>query len=91
MELGTVRVSFSVTQEESAFFDLLSENGEDLGDISNEESPVIFINTGIILIGLGVIAGLALIVLLAHIILKNYNLSFRRPHRHRRRRRRKRK
>ena len=91
VELGTVRVSFSVTQEESAFFDLLSENGEDLGDISNEESPVIFINTGIILIGLGVIAGLALIVLLAHIILKNYNLSFRRPHRHRRRRRRKRK
>lgn len=90
VELGSVRVSFSAAQEESAFFDLLSEDGEDIGAASEKEAPIIFINTAVIMIGLGIIAALALIVLIVHVILKNYNLSLPRPGRDRRRRRRKR-
>lgn len=90
VELGSVRVSFSAAQEESAFFDLLSESGEELDTASEKESSVIFINTAVIMIGLGVIAVLALITLIVHIILKNYHLSIRSPGRDRRRRRRKR-
>lgn len=90
VELGSVRVSFSATQEESTFFDLLSEDGEELEASSEQESPIIFINTAVILIGLGVIAVLALIVLIVHIILKNYNLSFQKPGKGRRGRKRRR-
>lgn len=89
VELGSVRVSFSAPQKESAFFDLLSEDGEDLEASSETKSPVIFINTAVILVGLGVIAGLALILLIVRLVLKNYHLSIRKPGRgsHRRRRR----
>lgn len=87
--LGSVRVSFSANKEETSFFDLLPQESPQAE--GSKDSPVIFINMAVILTVLGTIAAMAFIWLLVRLILKNYNLSFRRERGRRRRRNRRRK
>lgn len=88
VDLGSVRVNFSIGPEEDSIFDVPPQPAE-----TDSEEPVIFVNIAVILIALGVAAGLALLWLVIRLILKNYNLSlgsgrrrWRRRNRHRRRR-----
>lgn len=83
--IGSVRVNFSVNREENSLFDVLPED-ERLSAETAPDRPVIFVNVGIILIGLGILAGLMLIGLLIRGILKNYSFGGRRSRRQRKRR-----
>lgn len=84
VDIGTVRVDFTVSEEEGYVFDVLPEEAE--------EEPVIFINLAAILIGISALAVILFIILLIRIILKNYAISGhpRREWRRRRNRRRRR-
>lgn len=77
--IGSVRVIFSAIRKEHSLFDAAPE---DMPSIAEPEKPVIFVNVVYILIGMGVLAGVMLIMLLARAILRNYQFADRK---HRRR------
>ncbi len=74
--LGTVRVDFNADSQEPSIFD--TEGGE--GSVTapgqnGDDDSVVFVNVRFLLIGGAVLAGLLLLWLIAHLILKNYNFS----------------
>lgn len=74
--LGTVRVDFNADSQEPNIFDM--EGGEGAAaapDQNDGDGSVIFVNVRFLLIGAAVLAGLLLLWLIAHLILKNYNFS----------------
>ncbi len=77
--IGSVRVIFSAIRKEHSLFDAAPE---DMPSIAEPEKPVIFVNVAYILIGMGVLAGVMLIMLLVRAILRNYQFADRK---HRRR------
>lgn len=77
--IGSVRVIFSAIRKEHSLFDAAPE---DMPSIAEPEKPVIFVNVVYILIGMGVLAGVMLIMLLVRAILRNYQFADRK---HRRR------
>lgn len=102
LSLGSVRVDFTVSEDDSSIFDTPSESEENSGLAAgngneSEGSSIVFINVTAILIGCAALGGALLVWLIVHIILKNYNISprsgrrsWRKRNRHRRRRDRKR-
>ena len=72
--IGSVRVNFSADKEESSLFDISPENERPAAE-SASDRPIIFVNVAVILIGLGVLAGIVLLVLLVRAILKNYSFA----------------
>ena len=93
LNLGSVRVDFTVSGDDSSIFDMPSGPEE---TSEKEDGPIVFVNVTVIIIGCAVLGGALLIWLIIHIILKNYNISprsgrrsWRKRNRHRRRRARK--
>lgn len=90
--LGTVRVDFNADSQEPSIFDMEGEEGAAAPDQNGGDDSVIFVNVRFLLIGAAVLAGLLLLWLIVHLILKNYNFSprsgrrgWRKRNRHRRR------
>ena len=90
--LGTVRVDFNADSQEPSIFDMEGGEGAAAPDQNGGDDSVIFVNVRFLLIGAAVLAGLLLLWLIVHLILKNYNFSprsgrrgWRKRNRHRRR------
>ena len=90
--LGTVRVDFNADSQEPSIFDMEGEERAAAPDQNDGDDSVIFVNVRFLLIGAAVLAGLLLLWLIVHLILKNYNFSprsgrrgWRKRNRHRRR------
>lgn len=90
--LGTVRVDFNADSQEPSIFDMKGGEGAAAPDQNGSDDSVIFVNVRFLLIGAAVLAGLLLLWLIVHLILKNYNFSprsgrrgWRKRNRHRRR------
>ncbi len=69
--VGSVRVSFSASQDEKSLFDAEPEETPQPAG-PEPEKPVVFVNVVYIFIGVGCLAGAALVILLARMILRNY-------------------
>ena len=90
--LGTVRVDFNADSQEPSIFDMEGAEGAAAPDQNGGDDSVIFVNVRFLFIGAAVLAGLLLLWLIVHLILKNYNFSprsgrrgWRKRNRHRRR------
>lgn len=74
--LGTVRVDFNADSQEPSIFDTEGGEGSATAPGQNgDDDSVVFVNVRFLLIGGAVLAGLLLLWLIAHLILKNYNFS----------------
>lgn len=74
VDLGTVRVNFSVNRADHSIFDPVSEAPE-TEETSEKEDPVVFINIRAILICLAAAAALLILWFFIRIIRKYYNIS----------------
>lgn len=83
VDIGSVRVNFSAGAQQSDLF-------ENLPETEIPDNSVLYVNMTVILITLGVIAGLILIWLLIRAVLKNYAFLGRRERQKKRRKRRRR-
>ncbi len=77
--LGSVRVDFTASRDDASIFDAPPEGEEGTGSGTDKngdsEKKPIFINVRVILIGCGVLGALLVIWLIAHLVLKNYQIS----------------
>ena len=70
--LGTVRVDFTASNENTSIFDTEEESPDAEAD---KDNPIIFINVAVLFTGCGILAVLLIIWLIVRLILKNYNIS----------------
>lgn len=70
--LGTVRVDFTASNENTNIFDTEEESPDAEAD---KDNPIIFINVAVLFTGCGILAVLLIIWLIVRLILKNYNIS----------------
>ena len=87
--LGTVRVDFTASNENTSIFDTEEESPDAEAD---KDNPIIFINVAVLFTGCVILAVLLIIWLIVRLILKNYNIyprngrrSWRKKNRRRRR------
>ena len=70
--LGTVRVDFTASNENTSIFDTEEESPDAEAD---KDNPIIFINVAVLFTGCVILAVLLIIWLIVRLILKNYNIS----------------
>lgn len=90
VEIGSVRVNFSVNQPNNYLFNM--ETGEEGAESESADTPVIYVNVIRVLLGMAAVAAIIFVVVLVKSIMKNYEFSLRsrRPWRRGSRRRRRR-
>lgn len=75
VDIGSVRVNFTVTQPQTHMFDTDLEENDSEGNSEETDAPVIYVNVIRVLIGMAAAGVVIFIVALIRIFLKNYQFS----------------
>lgn len=75
VDIGSVRVNFTVTQPQTHMFDTDLEENDSEGDSEETDAPVIYVNVIRVLIGMAAAGVVIFIAALIRIFLKNYQFS----------------
>lgn len=76
VDIGTVRVNFSVNQSQTPMFETgLNADESEEGSEESAKTPVIYVNVIRVLIGMAVAALILFVAVLIRILLKNYQFS----------------